>query len=78
MEREWVGGLCGSTHCGDLAVTENSQFVSYEPIARCESARLLIFDGVAARFCRAKDAATLFGDDRNGVTRACFVVCTLH
>jgi len=78
MEREWLGSLCGSTHCGDLAVPEDSQFVSHEPIARSERARLLIFDGMAARFGRAKDAATLFGDDRNGVTRACFVVCTLH
>ena len=78
MEREWFGGLCGSAHRRDLAVPENSQFVSHEPIARSERAWLLIFDGMAARFCRAKDAATLFGDDRNGVTRACFVVYTLH
>ena len=70
--------LCGSTHCGDLSISENPQLVPYESIGRTEGVRLTGFDGVAACPGRAVDAATFFGDDRNGVIWACFFFFGLH
>ena len=70
--------LCASAHCGDLSISENPQLVPHKSIGGTEDIRLMGFDGVAACPGRAVDAATFFGDDRNGVIWACFFFFGLH